>query len=151
MAAPVLMSGLGSLFLSEAEIKVMETHFKNTIQNLQRLHQNTPRGVVYLLSGSLPGRAVLHCRQLSLFLMVCYMPNNPLHRHAKYILTCSTPSAKSWFQQIRDICCQYGLPAPLQLLNSPPAIKDHFKIEFKSKVAKFWHSKLVEEISRLNL
>ena len=55
-AAPVLMSGLGSLFLSEAEIKVMETQLKNTIQNLQRLHQNTPRGVVYLLSGSLPGK-----------------------------------------------------------------------------------------------
>ena len=61
-ALPVLMSGLASLHLAETELKVLEGHYKNTIQNLQRLHQNTPRAVVFLLAGCLPYRAVLHTR-----------------------------------------------------------------------------------------
>ena len=41
-ATPVLVSGLASLVHTEAELKVIDTHYKNTVQNLQRLHQNTP-------------------------------------------------------------------------------------------------------------
>ena len=63
-ATPVMLSGLASLVLSEAEVKVMDAYYKKTIQNLQRLHQNTPKGVVFLLAGCLPGKTVLHSRQL---------------------------------------------------------------------------------------
>ena len=104
-ATPVLLSGLASLVLTEAELKVLDTHYKNTVQNLQRLHQNTPRGVIFLLAGCLPCRAVLHCRQLSLLSMVCHLPDDPLHSHARHILASAPPSAKSWFQQVRKLCC----------------------------------------------
>ena len=49
-ATPVLLSGLASLCLTESELKVLDCHYKNTIQNLQRLHQNTHRVVVFLLT-----------------------------------------------------------------------------------------------------
>ena len=147
-AVPVLLSGLASLVLSDAELKVLDTHFKNTVQSLQRLHQNTPRGVIFLLGGCLPGKAVLHMRQFSLFSMVCHLPNNPLNSHGKHTLATAPPSAKSWFHQIRDLCTQYGLPHPLQLLNSPVA-KQHFKSEVKEKIQKYWHTQFVTETSNL--
>ena len=147
-AAPVLLSGLGSLVLTEPEINVIDSHFKSTIQNLQRLHQNTPAGVVFLLAGCLPGKAMLHCRQLSLFSMVCHLPDDPLHSHAKYILTLAPPSAKSWFQQVRNLCNQYGLPNPLQLLDCPPS-KDQFRLEAKHKIADYWHSQFMKETKKL--
>ena len=147
-ATPVLLSGLASMVLSEAEVKVMDTYYKNTIQNLQRLHQNTPKGVVFLLAGCLPGNAVLHSRQLSLFSMVCHLPDDPLHHHANHILSFAPPSAKSWFQQIRDICTQYGLPHPLQLLDNPPP-KEQFKSEVKRKICDFWYNQFVTETRKL--
>ena len=61
-AVPVLISGLGSLVLHEKEVKLVDSNYKNTVQNLQRLHKNTPRAVVFLLAGCLPGRAALHCK-----------------------------------------------------------------------------------------
>ena len=61
-AVPVLLSGLGSLVLHEKEVKLVDSNYKNTVQNLQRLHKNTPRAVVFLLAGCLPGRAALHCK-----------------------------------------------------------------------------------------
>ena len=147
-AMPVLMSGLASLHLAETELKVLEGHYKNTIQNLQRLHQNTPRAVVFLLAGCLPYRAVLHTRQLSLYLMICHLPNDPLNNHARFILSSAPPSARSWFQQVRNLCTLYCLPSPIILLDNPPD-KKRFKAEVKSKIAAHWHQVLTSEAKKL--
>ena len=148
-ATPVLYSGMATLVLTKAETKVLYTYYKRTIQSLQRLHRNTPRAVVFFLAGCLPGEAVLHIKQLGLFSMVCHLSENPLHSHARYILTTAPPSAKSWFQNIRDLCLQYGLPDPLQLL-ADPISKEAFKKEVKLKVVEYWQSLLRIEASPLS-
>ena len=147
-ATPVLFSGMATLVLSQTEKKVIDTHYKCTLQRLQRLHPNTPRAVVFFLAGCLPGEAVLHCRQLSLFAMVCHLPGDPLHSHAKFILTSAPPSARSWFQQVRDLCFQYGLPNPSLLLDNPPR-KEAFKSEVKKKIVEYWTGLLRAEASPL--
>ena len=134
----VLLSGLASLVLNKAEIKMLENHFKGTLQSIQRLEQGTPRSAIYLLAGSLPVEALLHCRQLSLFSMVCRLKDNPLHRHAKYILTTSVTYRNSWFHQVRDICLKYNLPHPLELLDTIPT-KFMFKKYVKSQVHQYWY------------
>ena len=147
-AVPVLFSGVASLYLTEPEIKVLEINYKKTVQNLQRLHQNTPRSVVFLLGGCLPARAVLHTRQLSLFLMICHLPDNPLHVHAKYILEAAKPQGKSWFNQLSHLCGDYGLPTPTQLLENPPP-KKCFTRDAKKRIVSFWHAKLASEVASL--
>ena len=96
----------------------------------------------------LPGKAVLHSRQLSLFLMVCHLPDDPLNKHAQHILASAPPSAKSWFQQVRNLCTQYGLPNPLQLLERPPN-KEHFKAEVKAKIVNYWQELFTAETKKL--
>ena len=147
-ATSVLFSGLASLVLSSAEVKIIDGHFKKILQNLQRLHLNTPRSVVYFMAGSLPGEAVLHIKQLSLFSMICHLPTDPLHHHAKYVLSEAPLSAKSWFFQIRDLCLKYKLPPPAHLLQNPPA-KKPFKKEVKLRVLDYWQHLLRAEIVKL--
>ena len=145
---PVLFSGLASLVLSRPEINVIESHFKNTLQNIQKLHSNTPRSVVYFLAGSLPAEAILHSRQLGLFAMICRLQSDPLNQHARYMLTTAMPSSKSWFLQIRNLCLDYHLPHPLHLLDSPPG-KEGFKKLVKLKILDFWLQKLRSEAKSL--
>ena len=57
-ASPVLMSGLGSLVLTESELSVIDAHVKETTQNLQKLFPKTPRSVIFFLGGCLPGIAL---------------------------------------------------------------------------------------------
>ena len=147
-ATPVLLNGLDSLYLTEPELKILEGHYKTTVQNIQRLHQNTPRAVVFLFAGCLPGRALVHSRQLSLFLMLCHLPTDPLNNHARHILNSAPPSAKSWFQQVRDLCAMYNLPHPLDLLDSPPN-KKQFKVRVKGNIAAHWHQVLADEARKL--
>ena len=102
-ALPVLLSGLSALVLSTYEIGLVTTHYKNTLSRLMKLHDRTPDSAVYFLAGSLPCRALLHLRQLSLFVMICLLDQNILRNLAMSILIEAKPSAKSWFQQIRHL------------------------------------------------
>ena len=145
---PVLLSGLGSLFLLQSEIQTLSRHYKTTLEGLQKLYQRTPDPVVYFLAGSLPFSAHLHKRQLTLFGMLCRLPDNILHRLAKYILTTYPDSTKSWFMQIKKLCFQYELPHPLLLLSDPPS-KDDFKNLVKLNVLDYWQSKLRAEAAPL--
>ena len=120
---------------------MIDNHFKTTLKNFKKLHEKSPAPFVYFLAGSLPTSAILHQRQLSLFSMICRLPDNPLNIHARNILITAKPSTNSWFHQIRNICMQYCLPHPLQLLDYPPT-KDQFKILVKKRVLDFWESKL---------
>ena len=126
-AQPVLFSGLGSLVLSPKEINLIEKHYCETLRQLLRLHKNSPRCVVYFLAGSLPGIALLHLRQISLFGMISRLNNtNLLLIHVKNLFSKSSNLKGSWFRQIHDLCLLYALPTPSSLIENPIK-KDIFK------------------------
>ena len=148
---PVLLSGVGSLYLLQSEIQILSQHYKQSLEGLQKLYRKTPESVVFFLGGSLPFPALLHLRQITLFAMICRLPNNILHQTAKHILTCMPDSTKSWFIQIKKLCFQYNLPHPLLLLSDPPP-KEAFKNSVKLNVQDFWQAKLrldADELSSL--
>ena len=144
---PVLMSGLASLVMSAKELSLVDQQLKRTIQNIIKLPNSSPTALVYFISGTLPGTAILHLRQLTLFGMVCRLPRDPLHQLACHALLSST-SQSSWFVKIRDLLLKYQLPHPLLLLKSPPQ-KDVYKKLLKSKVIDYWEKKLRLEASLL--
>ena len=148
-AMPVLFSGLASLVFSKDEVNLLEKHYLLTIQRLLRLHDKTPRCVVYFLAGTLPGNALLHLRQLNLFGMICRLPNNILNNHAKDIFSTRLFFKGSWFEQIANLCEVYHLPQPLMMLNAPLS-KMSLKNLVKKKVINYWEVKLREEGSNLS-
>ena len=141
---PRLFSGLATLVLSKSETGVIDSHYQNSLQHLQRLHAKTPRPVIFFLAGRVPGEAELHLRQLSLFSMICHLPDDPLHKRALYALTNLPPSSRSWFHQVRNLCLQYGLPHPLILLETPLS-KEVFKKLVKHSVNEYWQDILATE------
>ena len=127
----------------------MDGHYLQTLQRLLRLHEKTPRSIVYFLAGSLPATAILHQRQMSLFSMICHLTQDPLHKHAKYALLNSLKCSKSWFIQIRDICLKYDLPHPLELLAFPLS-KLRLKQLVKTKTTEYWQYILSSEVLELS-
>ena len=147
-ATPVLMSGLASLALSSKEIAVIDQQYKRTLQNIMKISVSSPPALVYFTAGSLPGTAVLHLKQISLFGMICRLQDDPLHMYAQYVLLSASLHQQSWFIKLRDILLQYNLPHPLSLLRSPLS-KESMKRLAKAKVIDFWESKLRLEASYL--
>ena len=142
-------SGLETLVLLRSETNIIDAHYQMTLQFFQRLHDKTPHPVIFFLAEMLPGEAELHLRQLSLLSMICHLPADPLHKRAQYALTYLPPSSRSWFQQVRNLCLQYGLPHPLTLLENPMS-KEKFKKLVKQKVTEYWHDVLATESFNLD-
>ena len=100
------------------------------------LHPKTPKPFIFLISGTLPAKALLHRKQLSLFSMICRLPNNIMNRIACHYLL-SLDCKKTWFGQLEAICFQYGLPHPIQLLDNLPG-KEEFKQLVKIQITDYW-------------
>ena len=145
-ATPVLLSGLASLCLSKAELKIIDGHYLASLQKLLRIHEKTPRSITYYLAGSLPASAILHQRQLSLFAMICHLTGDPLHQHALHVLYNPEQGKQSWFLQVENICTTYGLPHPLRLLEDPPNKKQLKKL-VKLRITEYWHKLLSSEVA----
>ena len=143
-ATPILMSGLASLVLSPSEIATIDQQYKRTLQNLLKLSSRSPAALVYFTAGSLPATAILHLRQISLFIMICRLEGDPLHHHARHTLLTSSKNKNSWFIQVHGLLQQYELPHPLHLLDNPHS-REKFKRLAKSKVTNYWEIKLRAE------
>ena len=147
-ALPVLLSGIGSLVLSKAEINMLDQHYITTLRYLLKTYNGTPHAFILFIAGSLPGKALLHLRMLSIFSMITRLPNDPLFTRAKHVLTVAPKSSRSWFSDIRDIALQYGLPHPLTLMENPLS-KENFKKLAKSLVTDYWETKLRYDVAPL--
>ena len=80
--------------------------------------------------------------------MICHLPGDPLHAHARHVLVTAKNSANSWFLKIRDLCLMYGLDHPLKLLASPPT-KASFKKQVKEMIASYWKNIFTAEAAGL--
>ena len=142
------MSGLASQVLSQKEITIIDQQYKRTLQSILKLSVTSPCPLVYFVAGSLPATAILHLKQISLFLMICRLPGDPLNLHAQQVLLTSPSTGHSWFIQVRNLLLIYQLPHPLQLLASPPQ-KEPFKRLVKAKVTDHWEVRLRSEAAFL--
>ena len=104
--------------------------------------------MVFFLADRLPGEAVLHLKQLTLFGTICQLKGNILNDIAEKLLTCEKQTSKNWFANIRSICFTYNLPHPLTLLRNPPN-KEAFKSLIRNNITDFWQAKLREQSSLL--
>ena len=127
---------------------MIDNHHRATLNNLLKLYPSTTHAFTYFIAGSLPAKAIVHQRQLGLFSMICHLPHDPLHRRAKYALTCLSKTHKSWFTHLRDICLLYDLPHPLDLLDKPMT-RESFKKLVRSKVMSYWEIKLRQDVLTL--
>ena len=110
--SPVLFSGIASLILTKPESDILAQHVKVTTEKLLKLHPKTPEPVVFFLAGRLPGEALLHLKQLTLFCMICRLPGNILHKIAVQLLTSAKQNNKNWFLNIRSLCYMYNVQPP---------------------------------------
>ena len=131
---PVLFSGIPALALKTTEVDILDQYVKTTVERLQKLQVRTPHCVVMFLGGHLPGKAMLHIKLLTVFGMVCRLPDAFINKIARYQLTSAKSSSGSWFLQIRDLCLKYSLPSALSLLQYPL----YYRVSQRTFPTLFW-------------
>ena len=77
---------------------------KRSPENILKLHSRTPEPVVFFPAGYL--------RQLTLFGMICCLPENILHKIAANVLISPNQKSKNWCADIREIFFRYNFLTP---------------------------------------
>ena len=146
--APVLLSGVASLVLSNSELSVLHQQYKSCVRQLLRLPITTPESFIMFFAGALPATAIVHLRTLTLLGMISRLGSkgilDRLGRHA--LLTACNKG--SWFLAARRICQKYSLPDPLIVLQRPLP-KARWKSLCKSKVVRWWEEQFRGEADGL--
>ena len=87
---------------------------------------------------------------LSIFGQICRLNAgcNFLAKHAQHIYSSTSPSFKSFFWKIFDLCKMYQLKPPMQYLVEAPT-KSQFKKNVSTSIKSYWHRKFLEESKEL--
>ena len=75
--------------------------------------------------------------------------NNVIHLHAINFFNHTTISPKSWVNQICDLCLQYALPHPADILSTPFS-KYSYKSLTRKRVVDYSKQKLRQEANQLS-
>ena len=95
------------------------------------------------LLGELPIEGRLHLDFLSVFYNIWKNPDTTIFRVVRYIIKMAGDRSSTWSAHLRSMCLTYGLPNPLELLESGEAwekskwsafTKTHVTIHFENKL-----------------
>ena len=147
--APVLLSGVAPLVLSNSELTALHSHYKQVIRQLLKLPDTTPESFIFFSAGTLPITAFIHLNILTLLGMIARLGSENILNHigCHSLLTLSNP--QSWFLSARHITQLYGLCDPLLALQQPMA-KAKWKSVCRSRVIRHWELKYRAEANSLD-
>ena len=137
---PTLVYGLEVILPEQKWMDMLERTNKKFLKHILSLPTTTADSAVYVLTGTIPIEGVIHKRALSLFGNVCRLGENSTERQlATRQLTVKSLSSHSWFITIKKLLVKYGLPDPLELLNSLPT-KYAWKRRVNKQINNYWTS-----------
>ena len=146
----LLLSGICMLVLSKKDVYDWGQYFKVHFESLTKQFTACSACFIYGITGILPFVAILHLRMLTLLGQICRLNagNNILAMQARTVFSSTSPSCKSWFWQLRDICLLYNLPHPIEFLEQKLS-KTVFKKLTKLSVITYYTDKFKDDASSL--
>ena len=104
--------------LQKKDLSKLDNYYRCLLRQIQGLPSNVSSEAVYILLGTVPVKAHLHRRILSLLGSIARLgPSNPLYQVAARQLAVKTPEAKSWSSQARRIGELYGIDIDTAVLH----------------------------------
>ena len=141
-SVPILLYGLNACVIPNKEIEKIERFYRRTLRLIQGLGESTANEAIYLLSGTLPIRALLHCRIFSLFGQICRLhPDHPVKLLAHRQLVLRGPKSGSWFGMVGALAKKYNLNIQ-QMVNSPWK-KLALKSYINASISSYWRCRLL--------
>ena len=120
---PRLLHGLEATIITDAQLSQIDVYYKSLLRQIQSLPQNVATPAIYLLSGSIPVKAHLHMRYMSMFGAIARLDlNNPLRQVATRQLAVKDDVSKSWFSRVNTLGALYHINIHQAISNPWPKV-----------------------------
>ena len=144
---PITRSGLSSMVIRPSLMEPIDIFHRKSLRAFLSLSDRSPVPSLYFVFGELPMSAKIHRDTFALFYGIWINPLTTIHKVVKYLLQEAPDNSRTWSIYVRHLAKQYGLPDPLDLLNSAPMSKDSFKNMVMSKITSFHERNLRDRAS----
>ena len=141
---PTISHGLETLHLPEQDYQSLEKHHKTLLRCLQHLPTATATQAIYLLTGSIPFRALHHKRILTFFCSVLRRDGSVEQAIVERQMAMKTLDSHSWTALVRKLLHFYNLPNAFILARNPPN-KEAWKRKVNNAVHRKCYLTLREE------
>ncbi|MEW8546756.1 MAG: reverse transcriptase domain-containing protein, partial [Candidatus Thiodiazotropha sp.] len=135
---PVLVYGLEVVLPRKSLMEKIDRLHKKFLKQILSLPNTVADPAVYILSGAIPVEGVVHKRALTLFGSLCRLDEASIEKQlARRQLAVKGERSSSWFICIKALLLKYRLPAPCDLLDTPPT-KASWKRQVREQVDNYW-------------
>ncbi len=141
---PRLVYGMETVFLNATQRKEIATYQNRVLRQLMSLPTRAATPCLYILTGTLPIRAVVDSRKLTLIGNICSGVNISLQNLFVYQCAIRSPDSQSWFVQAAQLLAYYDLPSVSELIENSPN-KSEWKLVVKKAVRKHWAAIILRE------
>ena len=136
--------GLEELPLTQSQIDLLYKFHLDNLKRFQSLPTRVATCAVYLLLGTLPLKAELHKRQLSLIYNILVSDNETVKELAERQIAVNLDNKLSYFSKVQDILDQYQLPHHRDLKGYMQT-KEQWKFQIRAAIYNFWSCELRNE------
>ncbi len=133
-----------TVFVNATQDKEIATLQNCVLRQLMSLPTRTATPSLYILSGTLPIRAIIDSRKLILIGNICSGVNSSLQYLFIYQCATRSPESQSWFVQAAQLLAYYDLPSVSDLIENPPG-KAEWKLVVKKAVRNYWTTRILKE------
>ena len=141
---PTITHSLEALKLTDPEYEELERHQRLLLRQIQHLPQSTATPALYLLTGTLPMRAIVHKKILTFFGNIMRKETGIEKDVIRRQLAVKDLYSNSWVTQVRELLHLYKLPSAYDLMEAIPT-KYRWKKMVKSNINAHWLKTLKEE------
>lgn len=141
---PITRCGLSAMVIRPTLMEPLEVFHRKALRSFLSLSDRSPVPALYFIFGELPLSAKIHRDMFALFYGIWKNQQTKIHEIVKYLLQEAPDNSRTWSIYLRHLSKQYGLPDPLDLLNTEPMSKEVFKNMVMSKITAFHERNLRE-------
>merc|ERR1711942_308601 len=118
---------------------------RKTLRGILSLSRYSTTPAIHFLLGELPIEGKIHRDVFSLFYSVWRNPESKIFSIVKYLLQTAPDNSRTWAIHVKNLAEKYGLPNPLDCLNTEPPSKSEFSEHIQTKISAYYEKMLREK------
>ena len=142
---PIIQNGLSSFSLRTNMIEPLAVFHRKTLKGILNLSKYASTPAIHFLLGELPIEGKIHRDVFSLFYSIWRNPKSKIFSIVKYLLQTAPDNSRTWAIHVKNLSEKYGLPNPLDCLNTEPPSKSEFSEHIQTKISAYYEKMLREK------
>ena len=134
---PVLCAGLSTFVITDRLMESLNLFHRKCLKGILCVSKRCPTPGVHFILSEPPIEVQIHREVFNLFYTVWTNPQTKLFEIISYILANLNDKSHTWCKYLTNLCQQYGIRKPSELIKESPPTKSSYKKNIENTILAF--------------